>query len=112
MCRRSTTLASRRSFLPVPPSPTPHEPCLTGSTRISAMPKKQRNDCLDIENPYYLLKVRRVPMIYEGKITSKGQTTIPKEIRQKLNLKAGDKISWSLEGERVVFRAKNKSITD
>ena len=32
-------------------------------------------------------------MIYEGKITSKGQTTIPKEIRQKLNLKAGDKIS-------------------
>jgi len=51
-------------------------------------------------------------MIYEGKITSKGQTTIPKEIRQKLNLKAGDKISWSLEGERVVFRAKNKSITD
>ena len=41
-------------------------------------------------------------------MTSKGQTTIPKEIRDHLNLKPGDQISYTVEdGGRVVLRAKN-----
>ena len=40
-------------------------------------------------------------------MTSKGQTTIPKEIRDHLNLKPGDKIAYTIENGEVVIRAKN-----
>ncbi len=45
-------------------------------------------------------------------LTSKGQTTIPKEIRDHLNLKPGDKISFKIEDGRVVLRAKNRSVLE
>jgi antitoxin PrlF len=51
-------------------------------------------------------------MTYQGTITSKGQTTVPKEIRDKLALKPGDKVYWYTIGDQVFFRAKNKSILD
>jgi len=38
-----------------------------------------------------------------ARITSKGQITIPKEIRNKLNLKEGDKVIFIEEGERIIF---------
>ena len=50
--------------------------------------------------------------MFHGKITSKGQTTVPKEVRKRLNLKPGDKIIWYFDGEKLVVRAKNKSILD
>ena len=37
-------------------------------------------------------------------VTSKGQITIPKEIRTILNIKPSDKIDFILEGETVVLR--------
>ena len=43
-------------------------------------------------------------------MTSKGQTTIPREIREHLSLKPGDQISFSIEGGRVVLGAKNRSL--
>lgn len=36
-------------------------------------------------------------------ITSKGQTTIPKEIRDKLNLRPGDRISFIMEADGRVY---------
>jgi len=39
-----------------------------------------------------------------GSVTSKGQITIPKEIREALGLMEGDKVIFILEGERVVVR--------
>ena len=36
-----------------------------------------------------------------ARITSKGQVTIPKEIREKLNLEKGSKIAFIEEGGRV-----------
>ena len=39
-----------------------------------------------------------------GSITTKGQVTIPKEIREALGLMEGDKVVFMLEGERVVVR--------
>jgi len=46
-------------------------------------------------------------------MTSKGQVTIPKEIRDRLKLKPGDKISMSLLPDgRVIMRAKKGSILD
>ena len=39
-----------------------------------------------------------------GKITSKGQVTIPKEIRETLNLIEGDRLIFLVEGDKVVLR--------
>jgi antitoxin PrlF len=47
-----------------------------------------------------------------GTITAKGQTTVPKELRDKLNLKPGDKVYWSYEDGRAVLRPKNRSIME
>ena len=45
-------------------------------------------------------------------LTSKGQTTIPKEIRESLGMKSGDRMTFTLMPDRtVVLRIKNKSIT-
>jgi len=46
-------------------------------------------------------------------ITSKGQTTIPIEIRKFLNLKTGDKINFFVDGTgKVGIRAKNRHISE
>jgi len=48
----------------------------------------------------------------QATLTSKGQTTIPKEIRDFLGLKPGDRLDFALVGDRVVLRAKNKRLSD
>ena len=46
-------------------------------------------------------------------LTSKGQTTIPKEIRDSLSMKAGDQMTFSLMPDAtVVMRVKTKSVID
>jgi antitoxin PrlF len=46
-------------------------------------------------------------------LTSKGQTTIPKAIRDSLGMKAGDKMSFTLMPDGVVIlRVKNKRVAD
>ena len=38
-----------------------------------------------------------------SRVTSKGQITIPIEIRKKLNLKTGDKVVFIEEGDKIIF---------
>jgi antitoxin PrlF len=38
-----------------------------------------------------------------AKLTSKGQITIPKEIRDKLKFKTGDKVVFIFEGDKIIF---------
>ena len=46
-------------------------------------------------------------------VTSKGQTTIPKTIRDGLCMKAGDRIAFTLlPNGTVLMRVKNKSVLD
>ncbi len=46
-------------------------------------------------------------------ITSKGQTTIPKDIREALNLQPKDKVQFTLLSDgTVIMRAKCRSILD
>ena len=46
-------------------------------------------------------------------ITSKGQTTIPKDVRAAANLKPGDRIHFTvLEDGTIIVRVKNRSIRD
>jgi len=42
-------------------------------------------------------------MMEVAKITSKGQITIPIDIRKKLNLKDGDKVIFIEDGDKIVF---------
>jgi len=47
----------------------------------------------------------------EATLTSKGQTTIPKDIRDRLRMKTGDRMTFTLMPDgTVLLRIKNKSI--
>jgi len=43
-----------------------------------------------------------------AKITSKGQITIPLQIRKKLNLREGDKVVFITEGDKIVLENSSK----
>jgi AbrB family looped-hinge helix DNA binding protein len=48
----------------------------------------------------------------EARMTSKGQITVPKDVRVKLNLKPGDRVLFIVEDDGVVrMRAANKDIS-
>jgi AbrB family looped-hinge helix DNA binding protein len=52
-------------------------------------------------------------MSTEATLTSKGQTTIPKAIRDSLGMKTGDRMSFTLMPDGiVVMRVKNKRVSD
>ncbi|MFA7279401.1 MAG: type II toxin-antitoxin system PrlF family antitoxin [Sterolibacterium sp.] len=49
----------------------------------------------------------------DATLTSKGQTTIPKEIRDVLGMKPGDRMTFTLMPDAtVVMRVKSKSISE
>jgi AbrB family looped-hinge helix DNA binding protein len=49
----------------------------------------------------------------DSTLTSKGQTTIPKEIRDSLGLQPGQRMTFTLMPDgTVLMRVKNKSIMD
>ena len=52
-------------------------------------------------------------MTTDATLTSKGQTTIPKEIRDSLRMKAGDRMTFTLmPDDTVVMRVKSKNISE
>jgi AbrB family looped-hinge helix DNA binding protein len=52
-------------------------------------------------------------MSSDSTLTSKGQTTIPKEIRDGLGMKPGDRMSFTLMPDStVVMRVKSRSVAD
>jgi antitoxin PrlF len=49
----------------------------------------------------------------DATLTSKGQTTIPKEIRDSLGMKPGDRMTFTLMPDStVIMRVKSKSVTE
>ncbi|MBK7250020.1 MAG: type II toxin-antitoxin system PrlF family antitoxin [Gammaproteobacteria bacterium] len=49
----------------------------------------------------------------DATLTSKGQTTIPKAIRDSLRMKPGDRMTFTLMPDGVVLmRVKNKHVSD
>jgi AbrB family looped-hinge helix DNA binding protein len=45
-------------------------------------------------------------------VTSKGQITIPKSVRNKLNLKTGDKVDFKISGKDVILVPVSKSVEE
>ncbi len=53
-----------------------------------------------------MVKVRE---LYLGKLTSKGQTTVPKEVRDFLGLGEGAQVEWTIdEGGKATVRPRKK----
>ncbi|MGV2129223.1 AbrB/MazE/SpoVT family DNA-binding domain-containing protein [Agrobacterium vitis] len=50
--------------------------------------------------------------IFYATMTSKGQTTVPAEIRELLKLKPGDRIRYVVKNGEVTLKAKNKRLID
>ncbi len=62
-----------------------------------------------------IISVRKLenPVSSEATLTSKGQTTIPKAIRESLRMKPGDRMSFTLMPDGVVvMRVKNKRVSN
>ncbi len=45
-------------------------------------------------------------------LSSKGQITIPKSVRNKLNLKPGDKVDFKVSGKEVILVPVSKSVEE
>jgi AbrB family looped-hinge helix DNA binding protein len=43
-------------------------------------------------------------------VTSKGQTTVPKEVRDALDLEPGDKLTWEVNGGRVAVTTERPAL--
>jgi antitoxin PrlF len=43
-------------------------------------------------------------MTYSSVLTSKGQVTIPKDVRLRLGLKEGERVEFVTEGDRTIIR--------
>jgi AbrB family looped-hinge helix DNA binding protein len=48
----------------------------------------------------------------QSTVTSKGQTTIPKEVRDALGIKEGTPLRWKLENGVLTVRPKTKRLED
>ena len=49
-------------------------------------------------------------MQFEATVTSKGQVTLPARLRERLNLKDGDKVEFYVDHEgRIMMRPRNRS---
>ncbi len=51
-------------------------------------------------------------MATEARISSKGQVTLPRELREKLSLKAGDELVFTLIGDQCLVTPKNIDFND
>lgn len=43
-------------------------------------------------------------------ITSKGQTTVPKEVREALDVGPGDRLSWEIRGGKVAITTERPAL--
>lgn len=45
---------------------------------------------------------------YLGKVTSKGQTTVPKEVRDFLGIEEGTQVEWTVDADKAIVRPRKK----
>jgi AbrB family looped-hinge helix DNA binding protein len=57
-------------------------------------------------------KAVSAPTRYTGKVTSKGQTTVPKEVRDFLGLEEGTQMEWILDDGKVTVKPRKLRAID
>jgi antitoxin PrlF len=57
-------------------------------------------------------KAASVRTKYTGKVTSKGQTTVPKEVRDFLGLEEGTQMEWIVEDGKVTVKPRKLRAVD
>lgn len=54
-----------------------------------------------------------MPEVGVSSVSTKGQVTLPKEVRKRLKLRPGDKVIFILQGEEVIIRKTlNRRLTE
>jgi len=51
-------------------------------------------------------------MVMRSTITSKGQTTIPNQIRKQMDLRPGDSLVYRIEGDQILVRPVKGTLLD
>ena len=70
-------------------------------------------DSADVKFYDILIRKESRHMSEPTTISSKGQVTVPREVRERLGLQAGDKIAWSmLSNGTIVLRPKTRRLAD
>ncbi len=54
----------------------------------------------------------KVSTRYLGKVTSKGQTTVPKEVRDFLGLEEGTQVEWTVEDGKAIVKPRKLRAVD
>ncbi|MBD8066878.1 AbrB/MazE/SpoVT family DNA-binding domain-containing protein [Devosia sp. PTR5] len=54
----------------------------------------------------------RAKVVGGSKATSKGQTTIPKQVREVMGIKDGTPLTWTYEDGELTVRAKTRRLED
>lgn len=49
---------------------------------------------------------------YMGRMTSKGQTTVPKEVREYLGLSEGAQVEWTMENGKAIVKPRTRRAAD
>ena len=65
-----------------------------------------------IMKKYYSSSFVRGASVTTSKVTSKGQTTIPKGIRERLGIKTGDRVAFLLRDDGVLLRPVKGTLLD
>ena len=49
-------------------------------------------------------------MVWSSVVSSKGQVTVPQEMRLRLGLKEGDRLEFVVEGDRTIIRPARRAL--
>lgn len=58
----------------------------------------------------YFCEINLYSVVMRGAMSSKGQVTIPKHVREALDLKPGDRLEFAVRGSELVGRKKRDSV--
>ena len=50
--------------------------------------------------------------VFVGKMTSKGQTTVPREVRERLGLSEGAQVEWIVEDGKALVKPRTRRAVD
>ncbi len=117
-------LRTRVKASPSPPSATPYFParspadyaCPTPTRSaeqgLGKRPSWRRRIARQLSEPYHSPERKEVPMS-ESTITAKGQTTVPRQVREQIGAGPGTRLVWHVMPDgSLIVRAKTHSILD